>query len=617
MAREDSSAVLQPGLGLYLGQPPLYTPKRALRDCLNIRIKNQTIVRDNVGYGPFPDTAVTPLNLDNLPVTLIDNFFPNAGGQFLIFGNTRDLFEFIEASGTVLYLTPRYETGTVAVTNGSAVVTGTSTLWAANLKAMDRITVGATGVRDPAATWYEIASVDSDTQVTLTTPYAGTTQTGQAYTARKVFTGDTEDYWEAVTFYGAAAVTQGSPGDRWYATNGTDRVVAWDGLMDQVYLLTDLDSCWSLAVHKNILIYINITYGGANRSTAVRTSAIGEPENVSTKEAAEFVVHDGSDALQAGYTLGENLVLYGERSITLAQFIGEPLVFVFRNVIDGLGPRSGRAVADFGDYHSFIGPDTLYVFDGVSLTEADGHIWREVIRQSSPARLNLINSVFDEENGELVWVIPLNTDAGLQPNDPPEIAFVEHYLEDPGDEGAPGIYTKRQLPATAFGYFARVDTLTFDQITSAWSDQNYRWNDQFFQAAFPYTLFGDATGNVYIMNTKDTANGTVLRSFARFGRRALGSIEGKGVIRRLYPMVEPLPAANYSLAVKFYTTDVPGGTAVLERTEMFPLAPDGDRHFVSPRLAARYVEVEFETIGAGHIWTSIGYDMDVVPGGSR
>ena len=60
----------------------------------------------------------------------------------------------------------QYKTGTASVTNGSATVTGTNTLWLANVTASDSFTIAGDGVM------YDVASVDSDTQITLSAPYA-------------------------------------------------------------------------------------------------------------------------------------------------------------------------------------------------------------------------------------------------------------------------------------------------------------------------------------------------------------------------------------------------------------------------------------------------------------
>lgn len=63
---------------------------------------------------------------------------------------------------------PWYNTGTVGVTNGSPIVTGASTLWTANVDT-------GQGFIGPDFALYEIASVDSDAQLTLKTNYRGST----------------------------------------------------------------------------------------------------------------------------------------------------------------------------------------------------------------------------------------------------------------------------------------------------------------------------------------------------------------------------------------------------------------------------------------------------------
>ena len=76
----------------------------------------------------------------------------------------------------------QYLTGTASVTNGSPTVTGTNTLWLANVTASGSFTVAGDGVM------YDVASVDSDTQVTLSVNYAGATAAGAVYAIGTGFT---------------------------------------------------------------------------------------------------------------------------------------------------------------------------------------------------------------------------------------------------------------------------------------------------------------------------------------------------------------------------------------------------------------------------------------------
>lgn len=78
----------------------------------------------------------------------------------------------------------QYKTGTVSVTNGSAVVTGAGTSWLSEVEVGDGFII-----RGIAAT-YDIASVDSNTQLTLSVGYAGSTASGVSYTIQRDFTSE-------------------------------------------------------------------------------------------------------------------------------------------------------------------------------------------------------------------------------------------------------------------------------------------------------------------------------------------------------------------------------------------------------------------------------------------
>lgn len=75
-----------------------------------------------------------------------------------------------------------YRVGTVALTKNSKIVTGTGTFWlAAGLHTGDMFSTDC-------VTEYEVASVDSNTQITLRTPYTGNTTTETAYRIIRNFT---------------------------------------------------------------------------------------------------------------------------------------------------------------------------------------------------------------------------------------------------------------------------------------------------------------------------------------------------------------------------------------------------------------------------------------------
>ena len=72
--------------------------------------------------------------------------------------------------------------GVVTLTNGSATVVGTNTTWLGEVESGDAFTVTGSGV------FYDVASVESNTQLTLSTPYSGASVTDTTYTIARDFT---------------------------------------------------------------------------------------------------------------------------------------------------------------------------------------------------------------------------------------------------------------------------------------------------------------------------------------------------------------------------------------------------------------------------------------------
>ena len=609
MAAKDSS-VLKPNFGLYTDRPTLALDKRALRACQNVRIKEGRISNLNLGWEVFGD--FNPLNG---PVNLIDNFFVRSGAQTLIFGTTKDLYTYSEVDGSVTLITPTYNTATVDVSAADPAVVTTNTgtpNWDTNLKAGDMISFGATDEHDPDATWYEIASVDDADTLTLTAAVAGAPLTASDYTARVLFSGNIEDFWVTDIFF-----DDPSGDDVWYATNGVDDIVRFVIGDTEVTLLDSIGfTCKTLAVFKSMMIYGNVTDGSGDVfPSTIINSDVGDPEEVSTGLAGQFIVHDGVDPIETLEQLGDNLVVYSQRNATLVQFIGSPLIFAFRVAVAGLGPLAGRLVADFGDFHEFLGSDSMYRFDGVTLSEVGYQVFRDVIRGQDPARRELGFTHFDEENGDLIWCIPLAIDPP-DPDEaldtPPSKAYVSHYLEDM-PSGVEDPITYRDFPFTCSGFFERQATLTWDQLSQSWQDYNFRWNDQFFLAAFPFNLVGDADGVVYTLNTAQSGNGTALVSYARTGRRALGDGRMRGLLTRVYPFARPYDG---DLTVTVYLMDHAAGNATITDSQTFDenLAEGG--HFTTHYRRGRFFELEFRTED-GTQFELDGWDFDARVGGRR
>lgn len=493
-------------------------------------------------------------------------------------------------------------------------VVGSGTNWDPMAKAGDFIAFGSATENDPTADWYEIASVTNDTNLVLVAPGAPKYPASTAYTIRRLFTGAVSDLWSYDVFQGV-----GVEDDLWIGTNGIDDVVTWNGVDSfaeyQPEATLGITAVKSICTYSNMVIYGGFTAAGSFYPNSIRNSDVGAPLDLATGLAEEFKIHARPEGISAMYTLADNLVIYSPRTMVVAQFVGDPLVFTFRTAASGTGPLSGNAIADYGDRHVFLGFDSQYDFDGVTLQETSQHVWREVIRRNDPLRRHFALAHFDEEQGDLIWIVAQTSDAGASTEDgSPELAFVQHYLEEV-PQGYDYPHSRRELPFISSGYYFRNEGLTWDEISETWEELNFRWNDQFFASAFPLNLMGATDGKVYVINTsQNKADGTGLVSYVRTGKRACGDGRMRGLLRRVYPYVQQF---QNDLNVTAYLSDHAAGPATITDTIAFPQTLDEGEHFISPFRRGRFYWLEFGTEGPSQPYILEGWDVQIDPGGYR
>jgi hypothetical protein len=549
----------------------------------------------------------------------------------MILTNQRDVFRYDAGAEKVEYMTPIYATGSAEVITGgtTTTVTGTATAWDTNItttpdsdgygknaKAGYEISFGAADETDPGATWYEIDSVTGDLELELTSAIAAVADGD--YTIRQLMRGDNNDIWESETFRDAQGGPYAAGLDVYFLTNGVE-MMSWDGSSEQMDWFYPGFVAKNLRTHKQTLAMWNFTEGGVNKPGALRYTELNYPFNWTTNGAGEVLPADGVLDLLNVVPLGDQIVCYYQGDIVLMQYVGPPFYFIARVAVPGKGLIAQRAVMDFGDYHELLSRDSIYRFDGVQLLESAKQVFREVLRRASPNLIGQAYAYMDEENGEVIWSVPLGSD-GQDADQAPTTAYVEHYLEDVGPS-LPTPCTIRDFPFTAVGQYISSSSLTFDDFpATAFEDSALQFDDRALQSAFPFLVVGDNDGNVAILNTTNTKFGAGYLSYARFPRTALGDGEFKGLVHRIEPhATRRQGATSYPLRVMLATSDFADGDIGGWYGHEFDLTQRGSR-YVSVRQAGRYGEVIFFTTGAdgpAEPWDCAGYEIKVSAMGDR
>lgn len=270
--------------------------------------------------------------------------------------------------------------GTVAVTNGSATVTGTGTNFTSAM-------VGGGFIKTGDTASYKITAVASTTSLTLGTVYAGTTSSGSAYTIRHTgnpVTGQFQaEFSTGVTRFIAAAgtslVKMNTDGSDWTSikgalsftsgkdnlfsfcvlndliigTNGVDQLFKFSDATDPAVVLGGTPPSKAVAVAKfqNRVIAVNVT--DAAGKGKVQWCTLNNPDDwTSSGSGSATPILKGAQELRGIGTVGNEAFVFYERAIFRIYPTGDaksPFGFPEHSTNIGcLSPQSVVAVEDRG-----------------------------------------------------------------------------------------------------------------------------------------------------------------------------------------------------------------------------------------------------------------------------
>lgn len=272
-------------------------------ELINLQINQDGTLSKYPGYSkngsPFPnstDSFIRMLynfkrgsSIDTLLISARDNGNTNATYKVDVKSTIGD--------GTYTYIAHTRHTATF--TNGSATVSGVSTTWLSELKAGDKIKNAV----DADSEYKEISVVVSNTSLTLTTTYGGTSGTATAYKARKLW--DINGIPRATTFDNFAVIT-----------NGLDTPQVWDNTSLDSITDSDAPKAKYLEVHKNRLFMAN-TSGNPSR---LYWSATNDPQTWDPVSTEDVSIQDGGDIV-AIKSFSNSMIVFKSNG-TIHQVIG-------------------------------------------------------------------------------------------------------------------------------------------------------------------------------------------------------------------------------------------------------------------------------------------------------
>jgi len=404
---------LRPLAHIYdLSQAPLNSnPLAGQWPCLNVMVSSNRITRrwDHEISRTFDDTET---------ISEIPTFRTYDGTQYILALTGGDAAKVTgsTASDTYEYITKAYTTGHITniTADTPSVVTGSGTNWlTSGLAAGDKFIVDGdfttTAAMEPCANWATIASIGSDTALTLTGHYAGTH--GSLATV---------DYRTRM-IYGNVDGTPG--GNRWqYASvagkfcfgNGYDQMQVWTG----TGYSTDLNTTYCNQV-RYCVPYANrlVTADSYDTDLAkrnpwrLRWSKEGDPTNWTDDTSGFNDFIDTEEPIMGLGVAGENLIVFKNTSYYLGLRTGQATSAIgFPSQKKGIGLYAPYSIVHAAGSVAWMGIDDFYFFNGSEAEPVGDPIRKKFFDLVSDDEAKAVFGINNIRYNEVLWVA--NTSSG-------------------------------------------------------------------------------------------------------------------------------------------------------------------------------------------------------------
>lgn len=355
--------------------------------------------------------------------------------------------------------------------------------WTDQLNAADFLTIGTT--YSTADTWYEVASVQNDTELTLTAVYAGSTAYQQAYQARQTYTGTATDYWRSVTF----ELT-----DEWIATNGVDNPIAYPG-SGQAATLAGAPKTRQLTVYEGYLVFGDVTDAGNRFPQRLQWPNHATTTGWATGDSGNLTI-DGIGILTGFAKLQGFLLAFSERAIDKLWLVTGTTVFEKKRAVDDLGCFAPNSIIQTNEGVYFWAPDnTFRFFTGFTWESISGRM-ETFLKNLHPDYEANMQSLYNEEFDLCVWAVPSSASTG-------RLDTVLIY--DPAED----TWAVMDLDVVSLGSYQIETAFTWNTLPyGTWDTWPWeKWDTRMGLENAPIDLLGAYDGQVYRLFGSDTDDG--------------------------------------------------------------------------------------------------------------
>lgn len=382
---------------------------------LNIRVESGRIMRrwDLTSFRELADGET----IYHIPI------YRSSGGDIYILGLTdNDLIQIKSTPGeTYRYRTLSYTTGTIMSISGKTL-TGATTAWlTSGIKPGDKFILDDDLSEDnePNSAWAEVESVDSDTQITLTADYTGTTgsfsPTGKSYRIRKLYSLLPGTRWTFATVAG-----------NFCFCNGNDYAQMWDGSTTFAQRLNETyaNQVKYCIAYANRLLIANVYDPDTSSQNPwlLRWSKEGDPTDFTDTTAGFVEFSDSEEPIMGLGVAGPQLIVFKRTCYHAGYRTGEatnPLIFP--NYMRGIGCAAPYSIVQANGTIYWLGDNDFYYLSGTNAISIGGPIRKKFFELIDGNQMERTCAMANHKHNEIIWVA--ETSAG-------QYAFVYNWKEN-------------------------------------------------------------------------------------------------------------------------------------------------------------------------------------------
>lgn len=132
----------------------------------------------------------------------------------------------------------------------------------------------------------------------------------------------------------------------------------------------------------------------------------------SGNQAAYGYLLDTPGEIRAARRMGQDVVVYKERSLYLGRYVGPPVIWAFQLIASDVGALSQESVVDTGNAHLFMSRDDFWIFDGSRPRSIGAPVREWFFANSDSSYRYKIQAYYDKFKDRVWWFYAPNGSAG-------------------------------------------------------------------------------------------------------------------------------------------------------------------------------------------------------------